>query len=51
MKQASDFKLKEIRRREESGNGNTGCGFPYGETKFIHRNGSVYRHFKKNAKV
>ena len=26
-------------------------GFSSGETKFIRRNGLIYRHFKKNAKV
>ena len=26
-------------------------GFSSGETKFVRRNGLIYRHFKKNAKV
>ena len=26
-------------------------GFSIGETKFVRRNGLIYRHFKKNAKV
>ena len=36
LKQASDAKLADIRR---------------GETKFIRRNGLIYRHFKRNANV
>ena len=51
MKQASDVKLKEIRRRVESGSVTKGHSFSSGETKFIRRNGLIYRHFKKNAKV
>ena len=48
MKQASDAKLVDIRRRVESGSVTKGRS---GETKFIRRNGLIYRHFKKNAKV
>ena len=51
MKQASDIKLKEIRRRVESGSVTKNRSFSSGETKFIRRNGLIYRHFKKNAKV
>ena len=51
MKQASDVKLREIRRRVESGNVTKSRSFSSGETKFIRRNGLIYRHFKKNAKV
>ena len=51
MKQASDVKLKDIRRRVESGSVTMSRGFSSGETKFIRRNGLIYRHFKKNAKV
>ena len=51
MKQASDIKLKEIRRRVESGSDTMSRGFSSGETKFIRRNGLIYRHFKKNGKV
>ena len=51
MKQASDVKLREIRRRVESGSMTMSRGFSSGETKFIRRNGLIYRHFKKNAKV
>ena len=51
MTQASDIKLKEIRRRVESGSVTMSRGFSSGETKFIRRNGLIYRHFKKNAKV
>ena len=49
LKQASDVKLKEIRRRVESGSVTMSRGFSSGETKFIRRNGLIYRHFKKNA--
>ena len=51
LKQASDVRLKEIRRRVESGSVTMSRGFSSGETKFIRRNGLIYRHFKKNAKV
>ena len=48
MKQASDAKLVDIRRRVESGSVTKGRS---GETKFIRRNGLIYRHFEKNAYV
>ena len=51
MKQASDVKLREIRRRVESGSVTKSRSFSSGETKYIRRNGLIYRHFKKNAKV
>ena len=51
MMQASDAKLEEIRRRVESGSVTKSRSFSSGETKFIRRNGLIYRHFKKNAKV
>ena len=51
MKQASDAKLADIRRRVESGSVTKSRSFSSGETKFIRRNGLIYRHFKKNAKV
>ena len=51
MKQASDVKLREIRRRVESGSVTKSHSFSSGETKFIRRNGLIYRHFKENAKV
>ena len=51
LKQASDIKLKEIRRRVESGSVTKSRSFSSGETKFIRRNGLIYRHFKRNAKV
>ena len=51
MKQASDIKLREIRRRVESGSVTKSRSFSSGETKFIRRNGLIYRHHKKNAKV
>ena len=51
MKQASDVKFREIRRRVESGSVTKSRSFSSGETKFIRRNGLIYRHFKKNAKV
>ena len=51
LKQASDAKLADIRRRVESGSVTKSCSFSSGETKFIRRNGLIYRHFKKNAKV
>ena len=51
MKQATDVKLREIRRRVKSGSVTKSRSFSSGETKFIRRNGLVYRHFKKNAKV
>ena len=51
LKQASDIKLKEIRRRVESGRVTKSRIFSSGETKFIRRNGLIYRHFKKNGKV
>ena len=48
MKQASVAKLVDIRRRVGSGSVTKGRS---GETKFIRRNGLIYRHFKKNANV
>ena len=51
MKQASDDKLREIRRRVESGSVTKSRSFSSGETKFIRKNGLIYRHFKKNANV
>ena len=51
MKQASYVKLADIRRREESGSVTMSRGFSSGKSKFIRRNGLIYRHFKKNAKV
>ena len=51
MMQASDAKLEEIRRRVESGSVTKSHSFSSGETKFIRRNGLIYRHFKKNANV
>ena len=51
MMQASDAKLEEIRRRVESGSVTKSRSFSTGETKFIRRNGLIYRHFKKNANV
>ena len=51
LKQASDAKLADIRRRVESGSATMSRGFSSGETKFIRRNGLIYRHHKKNAKV
>ena len=51
MMQASDAKLADIRRRVESGSVTKGRSFSSGETKFIRRNGLIYRHFKKNANV
>ena len=51
MKQGSDIKLREIRRRVESGSVTKSRGFSSGETKFIRRNGLIYRHFKKNVNV
>ena len=51
LKQASDDRLRDIRRRVESGSMTISRGFSSGETKFIRRNGLIYRHFKKNAKV
>ena len=51
MKQALDSKLADIRRRVESGSVTMSRGFSSGETKYIRRNGLIYRHFKKNAKV
>ena len=51
LKQASDVKLREIRRRVESGSVTKSRSFSSGETKFIRRNGLMYRHFKKNANV
>ena len=50
MKQASDANLADIRRRVESGSVTKSRSFSSGETKFIRRNGLIYRHFKKNAK-
>ena len=51
LKQASDAKLADIRRRVESGSVTKSRSFSNGETKFIRRNGLIYRHFKKNCKV
>ena len=51
LKQASDVKLKEIRRRVEYGSVTKNCGFSSGETKFSRRISLIHRHFKKNAKV
>ena len=51
LKQASDAKLADIRRRVESGSVTKSRSFSSGETKFIGRNGLIYRHFKKNANV
>ena len=51
LKQASDAKLADIRRRVESGSVTKSRSFSSGETKFIRRNGLIYRHFKKNANV
>ena len=51
MMQASDSKLEDIRRMVESGSVTMSHGFSSGETKFIRRNGLIYRHFKKNANV
>ena len=51
VKQASDIKLEEIRRRVESGSVTKSRSFSTGETKFIRRNGLIYRHFKNNANV
>ena len=51
LKQASDTKLADIRRRVESGSVTKSRSFSSGETKFIRRNGLIYRHFKKNANV
>ena len=42
MKQASDIKLREIRRRVESGSVTKSRSFSSGETKFIRRNGLIY---------
>ena len=51
MKQESDVKLKEIRRRVESGSVTKSRGFSSGQTKFSRRISLIHRHFKKNAKV
>ena len=51
MKQATDAKLSEIKRRVESGSMTMSGGFSSGETKFIRRNGLICGHFKKNAIV
>ena len=51
LMQASDAKLADIKRRVESGSVTKSRSFSSGETKFIRRNGLIYRHFKKNAKV
>ena len=51
MKQASDAKLADIRRRVESGSVTKSRSFSSGETKYIRRSGLIYRHFKKNANV
>ena len=49
LKKASDAKLADIRRRVESGSVTKSRSFSSGETKFIRRNGLIYRHFKKKA--
>ena len=51
LKQASDVKIKEIRTRVESGHVTKSRSFSSGETKYIRRNGLIYRHFKKNGKL
>ena len=51
LKQASDAKLADIRRRVESGSVTKSHSFSSGETKFIRMNGLIYRHFMKNGKV
>ena len=51
LKQASDAKLADIRQRVESGSVTKSRSFSSGETKLIHRNGLIYRHFMKNGKV
>ena len=51
LKQASNVKMKKIRRRVESGSVTKSRSFSSGETKFIRRNGLIYRHFNKNANV
>ena len=51
LKQASDAKLADIRRRVESGSVTKSRSFSSGETKFIRKNGLIYRHFMKNGKV
>ena len=51
MMQASDAKLADIRSRVESGSVTMSRGFSSGETKYIRRNGLIYRHLKKNANV
>ena len=51
VKQGSDVKFKDIRRRVESDSVTLSPGFSSGETKFIRRNGLIHRHSKKNAKV
>ena len=51
LKQASDAKLADIRQSVESGSATKSRSFSSGETKFIRRNGLIYRHFKKNGKV
>ena len=51
LKQASDAKLADIRRKVESGSVTKSRSFSSGETKFIRRNSLIYRHFKKNANV
>ena len=51
LKQASDAKLADIRRRVESGSVTKSRSFSSGETKFIRWNGLIYRHFKRNANV
>ena len=51
MRQASDAKLADIRKRVESGSVTKSRSFSSGETKFIRRNGLIYRQFMKNGKV
>ena len=49
-KQASDVKLKYIRRRVESGSVTNSYGFSSGEIKVIRRNGLIYRHLRRMLK-
>ena len=49
-KQASDVKLKYIRRRVESGSVTNSHGFSSGEIKVIPRNGLIYRHLRRMLK-
>ena len=47
LKQASDAKLADIRRRVESGSVTKSRGFSTGETKLIRKNGLIYRLLRK----